>query len=211
MKRWFFLILPLLAACHPASPDPNGGNGELHEGSFFYSCSSDADAFCADQVKAPLPEGIAVGADFHMSFADGMNTLEADPAMIEIGANGAMHAKRAGYAAVLAHAANGDVIDFVNVHIHVVSQIAVRDADGLSLGMKIGDSHVVRAEPLDETGSALAGTLTFAWETSDANVVVVEGSRGNTATLRAVGAGSARVRVVSGSSTGVVSVNVGGA
>jgi hypothetical protein len=210
MKHALIFLVGVFAcgACHSAPPDPNNGNGELHEGNFVYACASDADAFCAKHVKAPLPEGIAVGADFRISFADGMNTLESDPDMIAIGTNGAMHANRAGYAAVLARTANGDVVDFVNLRIHVVAELAIRDADAT---MRAGETRVVRAEPIDQTGSALAGTLAFEWESSDPNVVTIDTTQPNHVVLNAVGAGVARVRVVSGATTGIVTVTVGGA
>jgi hypothetical protein len=220
MKHLLTAALLVCAACDSVPPDPNNGNGELHEGNFLYSCSSDADAFCADKIDAPLPAGIALDSDFLIHFDQGHGadptTLDADPDFFQVGANGALHAKRAGYAAVLAHAANGDVVDFVNLHVHQVSTLAIRGIDAGTGGtvFAVGDTRAVRGEPLDETNAVLAGALSLDWETSNSAVVSVtvtdaDRTRGG-ATLRAVGPGVARIRVLSGSSTGSVDVQVGG-
>jgi hypothetical protein len=220
MSRCTVVFLLLAAACSNPPADPNNGNGELHEGSFLYSCSSEGDAFCADQARAPLPEGIALGADFRIAFDQGQGaeptTLDANPDFLDVNANGALHAKRAGYAAVLAHGANGDVIDFVNLRIHLVASLGIRGIDANSVTVLApGDARAVRGEPIDQTGNVLAGTLAYDWETSNAKVVTVEvtaadRARGG-ATIHAVGPGVARIRIVSGASTGAIDVQVGGA
>jgi hypothetical protein len=213
----FLLVVLVLAGCDSAPTDPQKGNGELHEGEFLYSCTSPADAFCASHVPGPpsgsLPAGIALGADFVMRFDQPATTLDADAVFFDLGGDGTVHAKRAGYGAILARAANGDVIDFVNMRVHDVAGLGILGVDSSTV-LAAGETRAVRGEPLDATTQVLAGTLAYGWETSNAAVVSVSVSDDDRihggATLRAVAPGVATIRVVSGASTGTVSFQVGG-
>ena len=220
MKRFFLSLVPLLSlACSADPSSPSYGDGVLQNGSFTYLCVTPSDAYCAGTENVTTLPGIALGTTFRIAF---MQAPGAQPATLDLGTNdfldlapdGTMHAKRTGYASVFARSPSGDVEDYINLHVHEVGSLAVRGVDpGTTL--KASETRSVRAEPHDQAGAVLAGSGAYDWETSDANVLVVDvtnedRARGG-ATLRAVGPGTARLRVVFGSATGTIDVLVGGA
>jgi hypothetical protein len=231
----FALALALLAVvggaagCTSARPMPTAGNGELHQGLFVYTCASDADAFCAGIAgraatslarSATLP-GIAVGGAIALAFQPSggvpAGALDAEPGFFAAMPDGRLRARRAGYGAVLARTDGGLVIDFVNLRVRPVASLAIEGAGGGGEGpdgdeLRAGDTRSVTAAPLDADGALLAGALELEWETSDPAVLAVEISEDDRArggaTIRALAPGLARVRAVSGGSTGAALVRI---
>jgi hypothetical protein len=208
-----------LVACSAPSYD-RFGNGALHDGAFTYLCVSPSDAFCAGTENADaLPEAIALGASFRLAFrpAPGEPAAELTVAtddFLALAPDGTITTRRAGLASVTARTPGGAIADFVDLHVRHGAALGVRGADDAST-LHPGDRRVVRVTPLDAEGNALAGSATYDWETSDPHVVAVDvtdedRARGG-ATLRAVGPGPARIRVVFGTLTSVIDVLVGGA
>jgi hypothetical protein len=222
MKRFFFLsslVLPFVfLACSDGPPYPKYGDGVLRNGAFTYLCVTPSDAYCAGTENVTTLPPIALGTSFRIAF---MQAPEEPPATLDLATldfldlapDGTMHAKRAGYASLFARAPNGDVEDYVNLRVHEVGSILIRGIDA-GTTLKSTETRSVRAEPHDQAGAVLAGSATYDWETSDAGVLAIDVSaddraRGG-ATLRAVGPGTARLRVVLGTSTGTLDVLVGG-
>ncbi|HEY8076232.1 MAG TPA: hypothetical protein VIF62_19035, partial [Labilithrix sp.] len=195
------LSLSVCVGCNDAPADPPGGNGALEQGNFTYACASAADTFCSGATPSTLPTGIALGSDFQLRFDAAQSTLEVDPAFFDLATDGTtLHAKQAGFGAVLVHAPSGEVIDFVNLHVHGVGALQLRGADAVTM-LAVGETRAVHAAPYDSGGNLLAGALAYEWTSSDPNVVAVDATPDGAATLHALAAGDAAVRVVSGSTT----------
>jgi hypothetical protein len=221
MKRslFFSCLVPfVLLACADDPSYPSYGDGVLKNGAFTYLCVTPSDAYCAGTENVTTVPAIALGTTFRFAFnqapGEAPATLDlATTDFVDLAPDGTMHAKRAGYASLFARSANGDVEDFVNLRVHEVGSMLVRGIDA-GTTLKKSETRSVRAEPHDQAGAVLAGSAAYDWETSDANVlaidVTVEDRARGGATLRAVGPGTARVRVVLASATGTVDVLVGG-
>lgn len=215
-QRWLLLSLfSLLAGCSSAAGIPETGNGELHQGTFVYACSSNADFECgATTATAPaLPSGIAVGSNFDLRFVSAVPTkLEPSASFFTVDIDGTFHATRAGYGVVLVKDESGNVVDFVNLHVKTIASLEI---DGLEPGtsLTVGETRTITAAAFDSVGVHLAGTLPLEWESADediATVTVTDSNRAlGSATLHAVAAGTARIRVVTGASTGSLSFKVG--
>lgn len=213
-RRWLFAFLfPLLAACSSAPSIPTTGNGELHQGTFVYTCSSSADAACG---TADLPSGIAVGAGFDLRFtpsSPSTTSLEPSASFFSVDANGRFHTTRAGYGVVLVTDASGAVVDFVNLRVKTIASLAITGLE-LGIGLHPGETRTISASAFDAAGARVAGTLSLQWESAPdevATVAVTDADRfAGTATLHAVAAGTARLRVVAGASTGSLSIEVSG-
>jgi hypothetical protein len=207
-----------LFACSTPPGLPTNGNGELHQGTFLYACSSAADATCpAGIAPKTLPSGIAIGADFELRYTPTSPTktsLEPTRDFFSVDASGRFRAKRSGYGAVLVKDERGGVVDFVNLRVKAIASLAIAGIDE-NANLAVAQTRVLSAAPLDTAGDPLAGTVPLEWESSDPSVVTVtttddDRARGS-ATLRAIGAGTARIRVISGTATSTVSVRIGGA
>jgi hypothetical protein len=214
------LVPALLIACNGAPDYPQVGNGALANGSFTYLCVSASDSFCAGtQNVAPLPTAIALGTSFRIAFAPAPGgaaaTLDiAGTDMLDLAPDGTLQAKLEGVASVFALDPGGEVEDYINLVVQIPTSLGLSGVDAATT-LHPGDTRAVRAQPLDQLGAALAGTGSYDWETSDASVLAIDRtetdrSRGS-ATLSAVGPGTARVRVVLGSATTTIDILVGGA
>lgn len=220
--KFFFATLASLAlcACSGAPDYPSVGNGALENGTFSYLCVTEADAFCqGTQNGTPLPNAIAQGTTFRIAFLTAPG--EADANVILLGdeqldraGDGTFTATNAGWASVFAQNGDGLVEDYVNLHVVVTASLAIRGADEMTT-LAPGETWSISAQPLDATGAVLAGSGTYDWETSDANVIAIDVSdqdhRRGAAVLRAVAPGTARVRAILGSATTSLDVLVGGA
>jgi len=220
MKPFLLSLVPLvLLACSDGPSYPSYGDGVLHNGAFTYLCTTPSDAYCAGTENVTTVPGVALGTTFRMAFmqapGEAPATLDlATSDFLDLAPDGTMHAKRAGYVSVLARTPSGTVEDYVNVRVHEVGSVLVRGIDA-GTTLKVSETRSVRAEPHDQSGAVLAGSAAYDWETSDTNVLAIDvtaddRARGG-ATLRAVGPGTARVRVVLGNATGTIDVLVGGA
>jgi hypothetical protein len=222
-SSWVAAALALVA-CTPDPPNaPPVGNGALGDGTFAYSCATPGDAFCSDAAgadpgAAQLPAGIAADATFGLAFTGapgtgaGTTTLAPDAAFFDVAPDGTLHAKAVGYGAVLARDTNGNVVDFVNLEVHLVSSLAIHDAPPSGAAISVGAALPIRAEALDATSAPLAGTLAFQWESSDTTILTVtavdtDQKRGG-ATLHAIAPGTAHVHVFASNTTGTVDVQV---
>jgi hypothetical protein len=206
-RRLLAFLFPL-AACSSAPPIPTTGNGELHQGTFVYTCSSSADAACG---TTDLPSGIAVGADFDLRYtpsSPSTTSLEPSASFFSVDPNGRFHTTRAGYGVVLVTDASGAVVDFVNLRLKTIASLTITGLDPGS-GLHIGETRTISASAFDAAGARLAGTLGLEWESAQEEVATVTVSAG-TATLHAVAAGTARLRVVAGTSTSTLSIEVSG-
>lgn len=206
------LTLTLVAGCASAPEIPKTGNGELHQGTFVYSCSGAADVGCG---ATSLPDGIAVGADFDLRFDPAPplpTTLEPSAAFFSVDATGTFHALRAGYGVVLVKDSSGAVVDFVNLRVKTIALIDITGIDATT-ALALGESRTVTAAAFDSAAVRLAGSLPLEWESADdaiATVNVTDQDRANgTATIHAVAAGTTRIRVVTGASTGSLTIKVG--
>jgi hypothetical protein len=206
------LLFPL-AACSSAPSIPTSGNGELHQGTFVYTCSSSADAACG---TTDLPSGIAVGADFDLRFtptSPATTSLEPSASFFSVAPTGRLHTTRAGYGVVLATSSSGAVVDFVNLRVKSIASLTITGLDP-GTGLHVGETRSLGASAFDAAGERLAGTLSLEWESANddvAAVTVTDTDRSaGTATLHAAAAGTARLRVVAGASTGTLSVEVTG-
>lgn len=206
-----------LTGCSQPPEVPTSGNGELHQGSFVYTCSSSSDAASCGPNGAPtLPTGIALGADFGLRYepsAAEEHALEPSASFFTVDATtGRLHTARAGYGVVLVTNDKGDVIDFVNLRVKTIATLTVAGVDP-DTSLVVGETRTLDVTAFDAVGEPLAGTLALEWESSDpavATVTVTDTDRSlGTATVHTVAPGTARLRVVAGTTTGTISIKVG--
>lgn len=197
--------LAALCALGCSSIEPDETPGELGNGAFRYVCVGD-DATCPENGAAQVfPSAIARSARFDVTyqlFEDGSDAQvsSASSKMIEVSGS-AFRALESGTAALLARrTVDGVTVDFTHLSIEEVSEIEVRRASGsaVSLVMAAGSLQQLRAEPLDENESVLAGAIAFEWQSSDTSVLKLETTGGSRMDVRAVAPGTASLSVVHG-------------
>jgi hypothetical protein len=161
-----------------------------------------------------LPSGIAVGADFDLRYTPSSPSaiaLEPSASFFSVDATGRLHTTRAGYGVVLVTDGSGAVVDFVNLRMKTIASLTFTGLDA-GIGLHVGETRTLGASAFDAAGERLAGTLSLEWESAQeeiATVTVTDADRSaGTATLHAVAAGTARLRVVAGASTGTLSIEV---
>jgi hypothetical protein len=212
---------------------PPGNNGELNNGVFSYECNSDSDAACdglENGALGAIPGKIAVAGRFTLRytaspFGDDEN---GGSTIVEPASNTLLtqtetfgttfKALKPGLCAVLAR--RGDVVaDFVHVRIGAVDHLqidatseATGDSDAVeTLDLAAGDEVDLRAFPVDEADEVLAGALSATWSSSDEQVAAFDSlATDNKVKLRALGAGTAVLRVEIEDQAKEISVNVAG-
>lgn len=190
-----------LAGCEFSEPSPPSTQGELGQGRFEYVCVTGQDVHCA----GAFPSRIAVGGKFQLEFvwnSDGhaLPRLDAvSPGMLTL-ENRVFQARIAGTAGVVARTSAGDVVDLLHL---LLMPVAAVQLDGAALDgtvtMTVGQSLQVSAVPLDDNHAALAGSLDYAWDTTEDAVFTVTAAPGDRhAALFAVAPGTAAVTVLVG-------------
>jgi hypothetical protein len=202
-----------------ACGDGPGGaavQGELGDGFFRYVCVGSSDSYCPDGMTASsFPEAIAVGGRFSLRYEPkGGGALP----VVEPGSRTAISKSgdvftlhEPGFVAVLAQDAFGDVIDLLHLRSRRVANIAVlRDAMEHSMvRLEPGERVDLAAQPRDELHTPLAGSLAYAWTSSDPEVfVVTSDSSDDDITIEAVTPGQALLAVEAGGYELTVAVHV---
>ena len=218
-------VLAALAVGCTGTSGPS--NGELGNGTFAYSCDSDSDPLCDGGALEPatLPEKVAVGARFTLVYTPslfgddpgGSTTVEAaSPSILKqtetFGAS--FKGLKPGLCAVLAR--RGDVVtDFVHVRVSNIDHIQVDAVDRgeaiTALEVSLGEAVGLRAFAVDETDAVLGGAMQASWTSSDEAVAAFDSlSTDNDVTVRAVGAGTATLRVDLEDQTREIEITVAG-
>jgi hypothetical protein len=168
-----------------------------------YAATSDGD------VVAPAPDvpafpiaaaglSIARDATFRLSPIDRRETpgavvlVPADAAGLAVAPDGRAHATREGDEGVFVQGLDGVVVDFVNLSIRAVASVVIEAAGPLP--SRVGDTTMLAARSLDEAGVRLAGSVPYAWRSSDASIVeLVEGEPGSRVRVIARAPGRAKI------------------
>jgi hypothetical protein len=206
----------LLAALAATGCEPTGGTlGELGQGRFYYVCGVD-DLFCSEQNAAafafgedepPVPERIALGASFGLTFASHEAGGGRAEVAIESFADGAsFRAMQPGFVGFFADGGGGRVVDLM--HLEVVSptdlSLVTRDASLLG-SVSLTEPLQIAAVPLGSGGETLFGSVPAFWASSDLGVVAISSPSG----VGAPRAGLARLTPLAQGTT-TVEVAVGG-
>lgn len=216
MKRVCFFLGAALLGCSARS-DLRAGNGELGHGEFAYACTTPADAFCRGEHDL-LPEAVAVGAEFRVSFRslpanEEFRPTTATDEAVSWSDDGRVHIRRAGTVSFIVQK-GGALFDYVDVRARDVAFIDVPELTAASTTMDLDASLAVHAVLQDDTRMRLFGSLALSWESSDPSIVAVETSAADAtrggATLNAKGVGAARIRVVAGTTFREIEIRVSG-
>jgi hypothetical protein len=185
-----FSVLGLLLAGCGAAP----GEGELGNDRFLYACVERSDAAC-DDASSPtasleLLPVLAKGAVFRLLTENPANVPYSPTPRLTVidGEAVTFRAEMAGYSAIFARDANGNVRDLV--HAMVVEPAAVtlltRQGgsawleSGATLSVPVGSTVALRSAPADALGHVLAGALDVVWSSTPedllATVAKVDGN-----------------------------------
>jgi hypothetical protein len=183
------------------------GDSALSEGSFTYVCATpDRDTYCADAGAASSAFGdlptVAVGATFSLSYTDNLpdeagSTLVRAPVpavpSLTTSTPAGVALLHPGWYAFLA-VEPGAVRDFINVQAATVDKLVLTPSlSGTTLAAG-GEPFLENVSPLAKDGTVLAGALDCAFQSSNADVIVVAGG-GRQASVQAVGVGHAVLTV----------------
>jgi hypothetical protein len=169
----------LLASGCDEDEDLPGERGDLGEGNFVYRCLGVNDSACASGT-AVLPQVMAVGGRFDMSFAVASGPL---PAVISPASelvrreNGAFEVLQGGLFALLAVTGNSEVIDIKHLAAAPIAEVRVQRDKELPvarLSLLPGESATVGAVPFDAQGVTLGGALSYVWRSNNEALVSVE-------------------------------------
>jgi hypothetical protein len=208
------LGFPLVAAAALAGCGSLGSPGSLSKGAFAYVCTSNSgttDVGCSSSLLSSrdVPASIAVGTHFDLQYgavfgsdapivttlAPVSPSLLATETALDAGATG-FRFTGPGTVAILAHAADGSVVDFLHVTGVVIDHVSLQDPLGLSVmpfQVPAGGA-MLRAVPQGNTGEQLAGEMAYTWSSSDPTVATVQGG-GNGVTILPAGPGKATISV----------------
>ena len=224
------------------SADLSGTLGQLGEGVFRYNCVETSDARCNDSesvssfdtaaslgVDPELPEGIAVGARFDLTYVgdtidDGeVIIVDVEPARPDLvtHAAGFVMEVPGTFAFLARNAPKQRVVDFIHVEALDVAGIDVwsEQLQTTAANLRVGEARVMAAVPVSDAGIPLAGALPMMWESSDASVASISQIGGaadsgeqqiNVDEIEIVGvaAGTATITVTQGDFTRTVDVTV---
>ena len=175
IPRALVLAGAAVAGCSPIDPGPTEA-GELGNGRFRYVCAGTTDPYCGDQLEADtFPPAIAVGARFSLRYElniPGENAV-VEPASRATASKEAevITLLQAGYVAMLAQTTFGDVVDILHVSGRDVSELEVFSGGGdvpvSQVELAVGDTVELQANPKDDLGSLLAGSLLYDWRGAD--------------------------------------------
>jgi hypothetical protein len=175
--------------------------GELGGGAFRYDCFGTTDLACSNG-EVSFPQAVAVGARFSIAYepeAGPVPRVVAGSSASLASLPGGFEMKRAGYAALLALNAEREGVDLRHVRGAHVAQLQVSADAGVGLSqlrLQAGESHVLRAIPLDRFGVKLGGALSYRWWSSDEAVLQLQSTEDSNRALVVAGeAGQALLSV----------------
>lgn len=209
--------LALQAGC-PEEDDLPGQRGDLGVGNFVYKCVSVTDTACADGGVTPavLPQAVAVGGRFDMTFAvrSGPLPLVISPSATAMRRDsGAFEVLQAGTFSLLAVTGNSEVIDIMHMRGEPVAEVRVQQANELPvsrLTLSPGQMVAVAAVPFDAQGRQLGGALAYQWRSADERHLTVETLPNlSSVRVRAVAAGTTTLLLTVAGQTFMVQVQVG--
>jgi hypothetical protein len=204
----------LVAAAALAGCGPLGSPGSLSKGAFAYVCTSNSgmvDAGCTSSflTSSDVPASIAVGTHFDLqygavfdsdapivtSLAPVSPSLLAGEPSLDAGATG-FRFTSPGTVAILAHAADGSVVDFLHVTGVAIDHVSLQDpvGQGVTPFQVPAGGATLRAVPQGSIGQQLAGQMAYTWSSSDPTVATVQGG-GNGVTILPAGPGKATISV----------------
>ena len=215
------LAVVLVALGCSSGCEPQGTPGELHHGHFEYFCLDHNDSHCAPpEYGHAMPALIAVTSRFGVKFWRGGRSEEVDsasPWMLVRESPQIFRAIERGRVALLAF--EGDVVvDLLHVDIGVADRLRIDDAtdvdapreDIAAVPLSVGESAVLRAVVVDESGQKLAGSMPGGWAVADEQIVEWS-SEGYEITLTARAEGTTSAEVTLGPVRAAIEVVVAGA
>lgn len=234
---WTTLVL-LLAACGDSPGE--GTPGELGDGTFEYVCENDGDLKCSEteavdefEVGADLGRGdtmplaVAVGATFGVRYAgsardggdDQLVIVDAVSAKDRRGPN-VYRIQQPAEAALVATDNEGKVRDFTVITALEATELSLwhNQEEERRLVLEAGETRAITVAPRSESGTFLAGALSYEWSIGDAAVASIgeldegageqEVKNEGDIEISAVSAGTTTLRVRSGDLQAVVEVEV---
>lgn len=222
-----------VAALFTSGCGDEGTMGELENGAFVYSCSSDHDALCGldsgfgDAALKAMPGTIAVGAQFGVVFKaqssaarDGSAVVlpvSKDLISIVDSAEPVFGAVKPGYAGLLAQRGSA-VVDIFHVRLVEVARIRVTGEPSLSGGAGIsaieipaGGFATLSAAAVDDNADILAGSLDYQWVSNDSAIAEITSAPGtDEVSLKGGAPGQTKVRVGAKGMSAEVTVTVTG-
>ncbi len=204
-RLWLAASLAMAAAGCSSTP-PDSTTGELGRGHFQYICAGTNDVWCPDGIEAQsFPSAFAVMGSFSLAYypEDGKALPEVQPgSRSAITKQGDVFTiQMPGYVAVLAQTTFGDVVDLLHLSARPVAQLEI-EAGGAPLSMAelgLGERVRLRARPQDAGGVLLAGSLSYAWTSTDETVVrLTSDGASRQVEIEAVGTGSAELQIAVG-------------
>jgi hypothetical protein len=238
MSSWFTSLS--LATCTLAclscqsGPPPEGSTGELGVGKFSYQCVEAGDSLCSDtfgeadfsDATRNLPSAIAVGSKFALSFLGEVNKSGDGPSVELIAATpddqpfaGKFTIDSPRQAAFLALNSSDEVVDYVLVEAQEAVRLEIIEGDEpvQQLTLKVGETVIISAMPLNQANDRLGGALPYFWSFNDADFVLLERehrvtpsnfSDGNDLRLTGQKPGQELLRVSSGELSAQIEVTV---
>jgi hypothetical protein len=211
----------------------SGSPGELENGDFGYSCTTDRDPICGPDATFPqgelrtMPNIVAVGGTFGVAFRasssaaqDGSAVIQAVSSDLLSGGGGVgpvFTAVKPGFAGLLAMRGS-TVVDVIHVHIEPIAKTRIDAQTGTSGSVVAGVPSVsvgsgvlleLSAAAANADGATLAGSLDYAWTTDDSAVAeILSNPSTDEITVRGGQPGETKVRVTIGGVSGEVSVVV---
>lgn len=197
------LALLCALACNPIEADET--SGELGNGAFRWICVG-RDAICPSGGDAErFPEAVATDSRFDVSYRSFDDTSDAQvssPSSLIQTTGTNFRALRAGVAALIARrTVDSANVDFTHLTLLDVAALEVRRDSGASVAlvMDVGSVQSLVAEPVDDTGTVLAGAIDVEWTSSDPSVLALELASGSARmNVRAASAGTATLGVEHG-------------
>lgn len=180
------LGVTLLSAC--SGEVHQGTTGELGVGKFRHVCTASGDFVCADTFgeddfndeQRRLPDAVAVGSEFGIELlgkvggsADRSSLLVEAVRRADEPYPQRFVIRQPAEAVFVASKSSGDVYDYVVVRAReAVAMQAVLEGEPLTeLSLKVGESVILSAVPLDAAGASLGGALSYFWSVGDDSVV----------------------------------------
>lgn len=199
------VVAVVLAGC------PHRARPQSSMGAFGVVCAR-GDASCDDPgTTGALPAVVAVGAALQVIFTGDQVTdspirVRAASPYMAVADGPSLQFTAPGFCAILARSEAGTVVDLAHVEVRPIQTLALEAPASLAPGQ----SAVIVAQPRDASDQPLAGSLSYAWSSSDPSVVAIDSSaRGRSAKVLGVGAGTAIVTTVAGAGRASVPITVG--
>jgi hypothetical protein len=210
-----------------------GTVGEIRNGAFVYSCSSDRDPLCSldagfgDAALKAMPGTIAVGAQFGIVFkAQTSAARDGSAVVVPVSkdlistldsAGPVFVAAKPGYAGLLAQRGSA-IVDLFHVRLVEVDHMRITGAPSISSGPGItaieipaGGFAMLSAAALDDNSDILAGSLDYQWTSDDSAIAEITSQPGtDQITLKGGAPGQTKVHVIAKGKSAEVTVTVTG-